>query len=366
MWTIKKTIVAFFEEIEDTRNGNAIRHKLIDILMLAVLAVLCGAEGFVEIEQFGISRIAWLKKFLELPNGIPSHDTMDRVFKKIDSAHFRQCFIEWVKSIAPVITGVVAIDGKYLRGSRDGEKKALDIVSAWSCENSLVLGQYKTSEKSNEITAIPELLDLLEITGCIVTIDAMGTQKAIAKKIVEKKADYILALKGNQSSLNDDVSLFFETELKDLESMKSLDNSHGRQETRQYYVCNEISWLQDRHEWAGLQGVGCVVSRRTVNGQTSTEKRFFIYSKSMTPQEFAERQRQHWGIENALHWVLDVGYNEDKSRIRKDNAAENMAVIRHITLNMLKQEKTLKVGINAKRMRCAWDNSYLNHVMNSL
>lgn len=363
---MKTSLKEHFGEIEDKRNGNAIRHVLIDIIILSVLAVLCGAEGFIEIEQFGIGRIEWLKSFLELPNGIPSHDTLERVFRMIDPDQFRGCFIGWVKSIVPKVAGVVALDGKYLRGSKDNEQKALDIVSAWSCENNLVLGQYKTNEKSNEITAIPELLKMLEISGCIVTIDAMGTQKEIAQTIISKEADYILALKGNQGSLNDDVSLYFETESKDLETYKTTDCSHGRIEKRQYFVSNEVSWLKERHDWCGLNGIGCVISKRTIDEKTTTEKRYFIYSKPMTAKEFANNQRQHWSIENSLHWVLDVGFNEDKSRIRKDNAPENMAIIRHITLNILKQEKSLKVGINAKRMRCAWDNSYLFKILNTL
>jgi len=373
---MKKTLIECLESIKDFRSGNAIDHKLIDILAIAILGVLCGADGWTEIEDFGKSKLEWLKKFLELPNGIPSHDTFGRVFAAIDPKEFHNVFIEWVQNICEIIKDqVISIDGKTVRRSKDKSKgkAAIHVVSAWAAENQMVLGQIKVDEKTNEITAIPELLKLLDISGCIITIDAMGAQKDIAAEIIEGSGDYVLALKGNQGTLHADVELYFKDEIltqdkKELakESMyfKTLDNSHGRFEKREYYICNDIDWLIQKADWKGLQGIGLCISERTEGEKTSIDYSYAIYSiKDCTAEQFAKYKRGHWGIENSLHWVLDIAFREDESRARKDYSAENLNVIRHMTLNLLKQEKTCKRGIKTKRLKCGWDDSYLLKVL---
>lgn len=373
---MKKTLIECLKEIKDYRSGNAIDHKLIDILVIAILGVLCGADGWTEIESFGNAKKEWLGKFLELPNGIPSHDTFSRVFAAIDPREFHNAFIEWVKSICEIIKGqVVSVDGKTVRRSKDKSngKAAIHVVSAWASENRMVLGQVKVDDKTNEITAIPELLKMLDINGCIITIDAMGAQKDIASEIIKGNGDYVLALKGNQETLHDDVELFFKEEVltkdkKELEKenkyFKTLDNSHGRFEKREYYVHNDIEWLSQKYQWPGLSGIGLCVSERTEGEEKTIEYSYAIYSvKNCIAEEFAKYKRGHWGIENSLHWVLDIAYREDESRARKDHSAENLNVIRHMTLNLLKQEQTCKRGIKTKRLKCGWEESYLMKVL---
>ncbi len=352
-----------------------IRHELIDIIILTICAVICGADEFKQIEEYGNIKKDWLKSFLELPNGIPSHDTIGRVFAAIDPDKFKRCFLNWVGSVAKTTKGeVVAIDGKTLRRSHDraSNKAAIHMVSAWADENHMVLGQIKTAEKSNEITAIPELLNLLKINGCVVTIDAMGCQKKIAEKIIEKNADYALALKENQPNLYNDVKLFFEDALKsnfkDIPHKfhETTDGDHGRIEIRRYWTVSDIDWLCGKENWKKLNIIGMVESQREINGRISTEYRFYISSLENDAKKFGQAVRGHWGVENKLHWVLDIAFREDESRIRKGHAPDNFAAVRHIALNMIKHEKTAKVGTHTKRKMAGWDNDYLMKILSSL
>lgn len=373
----KKTLIETFDSITDPRKPDDILHKLIDIVAITILAVMCGANGWNEIELFGKSKESWLRTFLELPNGIPSHDTFNRVFSSISSKEFHQCFMEWVSILYEKISReIIALDGKTARRTKGTSKnqKPIHVVSAWANTNKLVLGQLKVNEKSNEITAIPELLKLLDISGCIITIDAMGTQTEIAKTIIESGADYVLALKENQKTLHDDVEFFFKEEVltkakkelvKDEIYLKTLEKDHGRIEKREYYMVTNVSWLDQIDKWPNLSAIGMVVSERQEQEKTSIETRLYIMSKIKNVKEFSTAVRGHWGIENELHWCLDMGLREDESRARKDNAAENLNVIRHMTLNLLKKETSLKAGINGKRLKCGWDENYLKKVLST-
>lgn len=371
----KKTLVEILDGIEEFRQENSIEHKLTDILVIAILATICGADTYKRIEMYAQSKKEWLSKFLELPNGIPSAYTIRRVLMHIDPKQFHSAFIEWVQIISEKVSGLVAIDGKTARrtkGMKDG-KKALHVVSAFAQENKLILGQIATEEKSNEITAIPELLKMLEIKGCIVTIDAMGTQKDIAQAIVDREADYVLALKENQKTLYEDVKLYIVTQMlpcakkelsENLQYYCTTDNEHGRFEKREYYICNDVSWLPQREQWAKLNGFGVCVSKVTIGQKTTTSYNYAIYSvENMTAQLFANYKRGHWSIENSLHWTLDLAFREDESRARANHSAENLNIIRHLSLNLLKQEKSCKESVMSKRLLCSWDTSYLSKVL---
>ncbi len=350
---------------------NKSSHLLIDIITITICAVLCGADDWTDVELYGRTKESWLRKFIKLPNGIPSHDTFGRVFSMISTEELEKAFLSWVKAIAETVTGVVAIDGKTLRRSYDSSsnKKAIHMVSAWAAENGLVLGQLKTEEKSNEITAIPALLDLLEVKGCIVTIDAMGCQKEIAAKIVEKQADYVLALKRNQESLYDEVFEFFqaaqETNFDGLQwdFHETKDRNHGRHEIRRYWTVTGLEGLEQAKKWPYLRMVGMVESECTGQGEPTREYRFYISSRESTAQCFANAVRSHWGIENSLHWVLDMSFREDESRIRAGNAAENFSIIRRLVLNLIKQEKSIKKGVKAKRLLAGWDDEYFLKIL---
>jgi predicted transposase YbfD/YdcC len=361
--------VSVIDPRQDTHNK---RHLLCDILVLTILAVLCGAESWTDVELFGKSKKTWLKTFLLLPNGIPSHDTIGNLFIRLNPKAVQASFMSWMQSLVKVSKGqIIPIDGKTLRRSHDkGEGRgAIHIVSAWASANGVVLGQLKTEEKSNEITAIPELLGMLDIEGGIVTIDAMGCQKEIAEKIVDKKADYVLALKENHRILYKEVEEFFEKgREKSFEGVKhdyyeTTEKGHGREEIRRYWQTENIEGLDPKKEWKKLCSIGMVESERRIGEKVSFEKRFYLSSLSMEAKEFARAVRMHWGIENQLHWSLDVTFREDDCRVRKGNAAENFAVIRHIALNLLKMEKTTKVGLQAKRNKAGWDNRYLTKIL---
>jgi predicted transposase YbfD/YdcC len=363
-------IQKYFEKITDPRQGYKIKYNLLEVITMTICAVIAECEAWYQIVEYCEEKQDWFrsKLGLKLENAIPSHDTFERIFAMIDPKEFEKCFILWVKEVNRLTKSeTVSIDGKTIRASRDSKKKALHIVSAWANDSHMVLGQVKTNEKSNEITAIPTLLDLLEVKGCIVTIDAMGCQKEIAKKVVEKEADYIFGLKGNQSTLHEDVKFYFEDYLKnqdnylEINGKETLEKGHGRIETRQYYLSSEIDWVAQKADWAGLSSIGAVRSVVEEKGVVRTENRYFPTSLTDI-DSFAKSVREHWGIENSLHWVLDVAFNEDNCRIRKDNSGENFAVIRHIALNLLKQDGS-KLSLKAKRHKCAYSDIYLYKIL---
>lgn len=367
------SIETHFGNITDPRRHNK-RHNLIDIITISICAIICGADTFEQIAEFGSAKKKWFKRFLPLTYGIPSHDTFGRVFSVLDPKELQQNFIKWIESVQMIMSDqVIAIDGKTVRRSYDSasDSKAIHMVSAWASKNRMVLGQIKTKEKSNEITAIPLLLKMLDISGCTVTIDAMGCQKNIAKTIVGKGGDYVLSLKGNQRVLHDDVRLFFEdcvnTNFKDVpyDFYETVDNDHGRIEIRKYWTVSDLEWLHNKKAWSGLQTIGMVTRERHINNKISTETSFHISSLNCTALDFGAAVREHWGIENSVHWCLDISFREDESRIRKDHAPENFATFRHVALNLLRNEKTLKGSIKTKRLRSGWDDTYLTKVINT-
>jgi len=360
-----------FASLPDPRIARHRWHKLSDILVIAVCAVLCGAESFPAIEDFGREREEWLNQFLELPEGIPSHDTFNRVFRLLDPVQFQACFLSWIQAVAAATAGeVVAIDGKALRRSFDKgtAKRAIHMVSAWATANGVVLGQRKVDTKSNEITAIPALLDLLALRGCIVTIDALGCQRAIAQKIVERGADYVLALKGNQPTLEQAVARFFVTgpaaEAHRTASayVAQTEQGHGRVETRCAWISDELEAELTAAAWPELRSIGMVEASRTLAGETTVEQRFYLTSLPPDAPRFAQAVRNHWGIENRLHWTLDVTFREDQSRLRTGHGPENFAVLRHIALNLLRQEPSTK-SLPRKRLACALNPDYLLKVL---
>jgi predicted transposase YbfD/YdcC len=361
-----------FAEIEDPRIERTKRHQLVDILCLAVLAVIAGAEGWEEVEEFGRQKRDWLKKFLRLPGGVPSHDTISRVFRQLKPAAFQEGFNRWMESLHEHLgLRLVAIDGKTLRRSHDRKtmKSALHAVCAWSVENHLVLGQQAVDEKSNEITAIPELLELLELKGAIVTIDAMGCQKEIAARIVKGGGDYVLAVKDNQPKLHAALQEYFlrlhETEFADGDCRRheTRDKAHGRCEERYYYqspVPEELGELAP--EWKELGSVGQVVAITQRDGRETSEVRYYIGSLKPSVKRFAAAVRGHWGIENSLHWVLDVTFDEDRSRIRKDHGPDNFALLRRFAVSLIKQDTT-PGSVRRKRKRAAWNNEALARIV---
>lgn len=360
-----------FASLTDPRGPNA-RHELGNILVIAVCAVICGAEGWEDIEEYGKAQAEWFNRVLDLPHGIPCDDTFRRVLSRLEPEELTQCFISWSEALSDGMDGdIVSLDGKTLRHSFDraASKAAIHMVSAWASANRLVLGQVKVDDKSNEITAIPRLLKLLNLSGATVTIDAMGCQKSIAQAITEQEADYVLALKTNHNTLYEDVTVFFEdaqsTEFGEIEHdyQETVDGDHGRIETRRYWITSDIEWLGAKASWANLQSVGMVESQREVGDEVTTERRYFITSLGADGVRFSQAVRQHWGIENSLHWVLDVSFDEDACRIRKDWGAQTLAVLRHIAVNLVRRETSHKRGIKARRKRAGWDRDYLLRIL---
>lgn len=361
---------ACFEGLRDPRVIGRTSHKLVDILFLTLCAVLCGMDDWESVEEWGNERLAWLRQFVEVTNGIPSHDTISRVFAALDSVTFQACFIRWMGTLCPSLDGqIIAIDGKTARGSHQRRygKQAIHMVSAFVCGRGLTLGQVKTDEKSNEITAIPELIEALDLRGSIVTLDAMGCQKEIAKAIVGKGADYVLGLKGNQGSLSNRVKEFFnETEWRNYQDFASWghgtkEQGHGRIERRRCVALACDHW-ENIEVWAGMKSVMMVESLRQSDGQFSSEKRYYISSLAPDSEKVAHAIRSHWEIENRLHWCLDMTFNEDASRIRIDHAPENLNIIKKIAMNLLRLNP-LKRSLPKKRLKACLNNNYLAEVL---
>lgn len=363
-----------FSNVTDPRGPN-VSHQLFDIIALAILGTICGADGWVEIEQFGYQKLNWLSQYLSLANGIPSHDTFGRVFAQINPEEFQASFMTWVKTLQEVTQGqVIGIDGKQMRGSHDQNqgKRSIYMVSAWAEQNHLVLGQRQVAEKSNEITAIPALLRLLAIKGCIVTVDAIGTQTKIAKEIIRAEGDYRLAVKHNQGKLYRDLEMLFSNDQRrDFQDApyhyaKEVQKGHGRIDVRECWVTADPEYLasiERAERWPHLQSLVMIVRKRIIAGEETVKTRFYISSLEADAQRILKATRQHWSIENGLHWVLDIAFNEDRSRVRKDHAPANLAVLRHMAVNLLKQENSAKGGIKAKRLQAGWNEDYLIKVL---
>ena len=368
--TIETGFLDIFCELDDPRIERRKLHPMPEILLLTLCGVIAGSDGWEDIELFGKTHLNFLRRYLPYKHGVPSDDTLRRFFRAINPEKFQNLFRKWTQLyLTPNVNGkVVAIDGKTLRGSVDADKAAIHMVSAFASEAGIVLGQIKTAEKSNEITAIPELLEWLDIRGAIVTIDAMGCQKAIAQRIVAGDGDYLLALKGNQSSLHDDVKLYFEQPTKaSIATMlhaETTNKGHGRIETRHCRMSCDIDWLKARHpKWVKLHSIIAITSERHINDKVQIETRYFISSLNENPMKALHSVRSHWGIENKLHWVLDMSFGEDQSRIRKDNAPTNIAVMRHAALNMMRQVKIKRVSLKKMRQLAGWDNSVLASIL---
>ena len=360
-----------FAELTDPR-CREVTYPLINIVVIAVCAVICGADDFVAIAKFGRTKRQWLAKFLDLSNGIPSHDRFNAILAAIKPAEFEKCLLSWITALHEISGGqIIAIDGKTLRRSFDkaSSKSAIHMVSAWATANQISLGQVVVDAKSNEITAIPKLLEILEISGSMVTIDAMGCQTEIARRIVEGKADYCLAAKGNQPTLHQGLVDFLEDHLEDdfartkVRRYQTHEKGHGREETRYYDICPVPKDLPDRSRWAHIRAIGITINVTERDGKECVEVRYYILSKYIAARRFAEAVRSHWGIENNLHWQLDVTFQEDQCRIRKGHADTNFSILRRTALSMLKNEPTLKVGIKNKRLTAGWDETYLEKVL---
>ena len=371
---VRLSLLEHFAEVPDPRMMRTRRHGLLDMLAMSVCAVIGGADCWTEVVSFARARREWFEKFLELPNGIPSHDTFARVFRLLDADALEGACVQWLRGVAGAVEGVVAIDGKSVRGSADGDRHPLHVVSAWAAQRGLLLGQVRTEEKSNEITAIPALLKLLSVKGCIVTIDAMGCQKAIAGEIRKAEADYVLSLKANHPTLHNDASLLMQVCVDNQFANRAhayhLSEEgkcvHGRMERREHWVIEVPEHLRKKAaQWPGLQTLAMVRRHRQVGDKCSVEDSYYLSSLALSAgaQVVADAVRSHWAVENALHWSLDVGFREDASQVCKDNAPANLAVIRRIALTQIKQDKTLKLGIQGKRRTAGWDLDYLETVL---
>ena len=357
--------VACWKELEDPRTGNAGLHDFHDLLMIALCTVLCGGQGAVDMALFAAAKEPFLRGFLKLKNGVPSHDTFSRLFRCLDPVQFRAVFQRFMKSFSEQCQGVIAIDGKVLRRSFDraSGKSPLHMVSAWGCEQRLVLAQIATDAKSNEITAVPKLLEMLSLKGTIVTVDALNCQRDIAQQIVAQGGDYVLALKGNQGTLHDDVVRFLDDPQSQVNTAEpAVDADHGRIETRTATVSTDIGWLQEDHHWPGLAAIGKVVRVRETPAKTTTETAYYLISTALSGERFGEAVRFHWGVENRLHWRLDVVMNEDQDRTRLGNGPQNLAVLRHMALNVMQKDGS-KGSFRGKLKRAGWDDAYLSHLL---
>lgn len=363
----------YFKELTDPRQAGKIKHNLLEIIVMTICAVIAGCDVWEDIVDYCRVKEEWFREALHmnLENGIPSHDTMQRVWGMLEPKEFERCFCAWVEAVRKKTEGeIVSIDGKTVRRSGGRNQKPIHMVSAWANQSQMVLGQLATDKKSNEITAVPELLEMLDVRGCIITADAMSCQKAITGKIAEKEGDYVLALKDNHPVFHDEVRAYFETALKEpqnypaVKSLKTTDSGHGRIETRTYYLSNEIDWYENKADWSNLRAFGMVCTRVEKQGTITEDVRHFITSLDDITL-FSRAIRKHWGIENSLHWCLDMTFREDYSRIRKDHSAENMAVVRHMALNILKNYPA-KISLARKRRRCAYDDDFFAEVMNAV
>jgi len=373
----KLSLIEHFKELPDPRVQGRCDHDLIDVLVIAVCTLLCGGSGFDDMADFGRAKYEWFKTFLTLRNGIPSHDTFNRVFAALKPEAFLDCFLRWTQSLRQaMVQEIVALDGKALRRALRRGQSPRYIISAWAQGNGLVLGQFKVADKSNEITALPHLLRVLELAGCIVTVDAMGCQKTIAKEIIEADADYVLALKGNQETVHAEVKSYLDDAIvqqaatpprkakkpsaPELAHAETVEKDHGRLEIRRCWQSGRLGWFADRAKWEGLRSVGVVESVRQVGTEASTvERRYYLSSLAVDVEQFARAVRGHWGVENSLHWCLDVQMGEDQSRARTGHAAENLATLRRLALNLLKRDKTKKRGLRGKQLNAGWDHTYL-------
>ena len=357
--------LSYFECLRDPRQPGKVIYPLDEVLLLCLLAVLAGAECFTEIALFGTKKLPLLRRFRPFKDGTPAHDHLGDVLATLDAEQFQGCFVAWMAAVAGVPAGVIALDGKTTRrSSQKGAKAAIHMVSAFAARQRLVLGQVKVAEKANEIVAIPKLLDMLAVEGAIITIDAMGCQRDIARKVIDKKADYVLALKGNQGSLRDDVELFA-TEQKDrgfadtkVSRDTTVDGDHGRIETRTTTVIHDVRWLQERHDWPGLNGIIIVESGREVSGKIERETRYYVTSLMMAAALMGPVVRSHWAIENSLHWVMDMVFRDDECRVRTDHAAANFTTIKHMALNLLRRPPG-KQSLRGRRKAASWDDDFL-------
>jgi len=361
-----------FSDLDDPRQRAKVLYPLDEVLLLCLMAVLCGAESWVEIARFGDKKLALLRRFRPFWQGTPSHDQLGDIFAAVDAEQFQRCFVAWVAALADLSADIVAIDGKTSRRSyqKSGAKAPIHMISAFAARQRLVLGQIKVADKSNEIVAIPDLLDLLILEGAVVTIDAMGCQRDIASKIIDKKADYVLALKGNQGSLRDDVALFL-TEQRArgfadarVSRHRTVDGDHGRIETRTYTATADIAWLQERHGWPGLTSIVMVESTREIGARIESETRFYISSLPPDTEMIGAAIRDHWAVENGLHWVMDMVFRDDECRIRNDNAPANFTSIKHMATNLLRRAPG-KDSMRLKRRTAAWDDNFLASLITS-
>jgi predicted transposase YbfD/YdcC len=369
--SLSASIADHFSEVADPRRGDPV-YPLHNILFITICAVICGADDFVAIAKFGRKRMDWLAKYLDLSDGIPSHDRFNAILALIRPEQFEKCLLEWVTALQDITDGqIIAIDGKTLRRSYDkaNSKSAIHMVSAWATKNHISLGQVVVDAKSNEITAIPKLLEMLDVAGALVTIDAMGCQTEIASKIVDAKADYCLAVKGNQPTLHGGLITFFNDHLEDdfarhpVRRFETNEKEHGREDQRSYFICPLPDSIPDANRWKSLKAIGIAINNTMRDGVLVIAVRYYILSKYLSGKRFADAVRSHWGIENQLHWQLDVTFGEDQSRLRKGHADANFSTLRRTALSLLKREKTEKVGIKNKRLTAAWDEDYLDKVL---